>query len=355
MLAPDRPPRPIDHQVDEAISRALAEGGGRGISLTDLWRAAVAVDADLGSAVDRRARLRAARDRLQAAGRVRLSARLSGYDHSGIPPLPLRVRPAGQPTPTPPTRRSSLPADLLPELAGAARLALRDDEIDTLRRVNRFLRDWDPGRPWLPSRERSLEIFDSETRLDELAATRLFQLGILSHERLRCFMVHPPFVHARVGDSGVLLVVENHHTYASALRALRGNARGIGVIAYGAGKAFCASVTYVTELDPPATEVWYFGDLDGAGLGIPARAHEVARDTGVPAARPAAPLYARLLELNRRRRAKRMYAPEEATMLAGWLPSRHRPAAVALLVAGHRLPQEAVTFEELSELDRWLG
>jgi hypothetical protein len=354
MSAADRPPRPIDHQVEAAIARVVGGASGRGVTLTELWRAAVTTDAELGSAVDRRARLAAVLERLQAAGRVRLPARRAGYDHSGVPPLPQRVWPVRLPAPAPAPRRSTLPADLLPELASAAKLTLRVDEVDTLRRVNRFLRDWDPARPWLPSRERSLEVFDSETRLDELAATRLFQLGVLSHDRLRCFPVHPPFVHARVGATGVVLAVENHDTYASALRALRLNDRGIGVVAYGAGKAFCASVTYVAELDPPATAVWYFGDLDGEGLRIPALADQVARHARLPPVRPAAGLYGRLLERNRRRAAKRTYPPEEAVALAAWLPGPHQATASALLVDGHRLPQEAVTFEELAKPDLWL-
>ncbi len=227
--------------------------------------------------------------------------------------------------------------------------------MDTLRHVNRFLRDWDPARPWLPARERALEVFGSETRLDELAGTRLFRLGIITHELLRCIVVHPPLVHARVSATGVVLVIENHNTYASALRALREDDRGVGVIAHGAGKAFCASVTFLAEFDPPATAVWYFGDLDGEGLAIPAKADHVARDAGLPAVRPAAPLYQRLLELDRRRRAKKAHPPEAAAALVIWLPAALEPAAAALLVAGQRLPQEAVTFEELYQLPRWTG
>jgi len=161
-------------------------------------------------------------------------------------------------------------------------------------------------------------------------------------------------VHDRVAATGVVLVVENHHTYTSALRVLRDRDRGVGVLVYGAGTAFRGSVTYLADLDPPAITVWYFGDLDGEGLRIPARAAQTATAAGLPAVRPAAPLYERLLQRNRSRPAKRAYPPEEAVALAAWLPGPQRDRAAALLVAGRRLPQEAVTFEDLAELDAWL-
>ena len=57
-------------------------------------------------------------------------------------------------------------------------------------------------------------------------------------------------------------------------------------VAYGAGNAFEASVTYIADLDPVPSRVRYFGDLDTEGTAIPTRASARAVAAELPAVEP---------------------------------------------------------------------
>jgi hypothetical protein len=343
-----------ERDLDAGLSAVITGAGRRGASLEDLWHGAMAVEPDLATAVDRRARLLGALGRLVDAKVARpLPRRRDALDTSAQPALPLVVRPVGLPALTRP-ERATLPAALRPELARARDLERpRLDEIATLIAVNDFLRDFDPDRPAVPMRERSLEIFGDEKRLDALVSQRLFTTGILTVALLRCYVVHPPFVYQRISDDPTALVLENHHTYDSARRVLERSPRGIGVVAYGAGRAFCASVTYLADLVPAVQRGYYFGDLDAAGLSIAAGAEAAGRAADTPPVLPATNLYRALLASPYRRPGT---AIELATAqgLAAWLPVELRGAATALLVAGQWLSQEAVGLEVLTQLTDWL-
>lgn len=339
--------------LDSALAVAVAATGRHGASLEDLWHAAFAVEPELASSVDRRVRLLASLERLAASGRIRpWPARRASFEHSSLPSLPLVVRAPGTPARERPSR-PVLPADLRPELGSARRLdRIRADEVVTLVAVNEFLRDLDLARPSVPVRERSLEIFGDEKRLEAIRGQRLYAIGVLSDELLRCFEVHPPFVFQRVSDSSTALVLENHHTYDSACRVLKTDPRDIGVVVYGAGRAFCASVTYLADLDPAVKQAYYFGDLDSAGLSIPASAHLVGEAVGIAPVVPAVGLYRALLASPHRRPA----GPVPAVVVAGliaWLPEELQAETSELLTSGHWLPQEAVGLEVMSSLDLW--
>ena len=339
--------------LDSALAAAVAATGRHGALLEDLWHAAFAVEPELASSVDRRARLLASLERLAASGHIRpWPTRRANFDHSSLPSLPSVVRASG----TPAKERASrpvLPADLRPELAGARKLRIRADEVATLVAVNEFLRDLDSARPLIPVRERSLEIFGDEKRLEAIRGQRLYAIGVLGDELLRCFEVHPPFVFQRVSDAPNALVLENHHTYDSACRVLKTDPRDVGVVVYGAGRAFCASVTYLADLDPAVKQAYYFGDLDPAGLSIPASAHLVGQAAGVAPVVPAVSLYRALLASPYRRPAGPVPAAA-ASVLVAWLPEEVQAETSELLTSGHWLPQEAVGLEVMTSLDLWL-
>ena len=284
----------------------------------------------------------------------RLVTARDGQDRRAVPALPLVVRPV-TPARVRRVEAPKLPGDLRPELAGAQDLArLRSDEIDTLLAVNEFLRDFDPSRPAVPVRERSLEVFGDEKRIDALKGTRLFVSGVLSYGLLRCYEVHPPFVYERVSDAPVALVIENHHTYDSARRGLGRADRGIGVVGYGAGRAFCASVSYLSDLKPAVKEAFYFGDLDEAGLSIAAGASVASQRAAGPVLEPAVGLYRALLGSGHRR-PSRPLDEARAGEVAAWLGDELRGPAAEVLAAGLWIPQEALGLEALLALDDWLG
>lgn len=182
--------------------------------------------------------------------------------------------------------REPLPVDpasfpWAPELRTAC--TIRDPrQLDILLRVQQFLSQGGRQRPLVPVKERSVELFGKEKRLDVLRNSALFQSGPLSFELLRCFSVPPPLVWENVPTAGVprpILVIENHNTYHSFARWNR-KVRSFAAIVYGNGDAFKAGAAGLTEVVRVITwdgRLLYFGDIDPEGLLIPFAASAALR------------------------------------------------------------------------------
>ncbi|WP_346622896.1 hypothetical protein [Blastococcus montanus] len=222
----------------------------------------------------------------------------------------------------------------------------------------------------MPLRERSLELFGDEKRLDALMAGRLFASGGLTLQLLRCHLVPMPFAAQCVPGATPaeveLLVAENHHTYASLLEATRvhavagGPARWVG---YGGGRQFCSAVASVPLLQPAPARIQYFGDLDLRGLEIPAAASATLYDdiesrgpatrAGLPPVDPAMPLYEALLAHGHRAAATAV--PSRAAAAAAAWPGPLADTAAGVLTSGQRMAQEAVGLEKLLLHPGWLA
>lgn len=341
-------------QLSDVLSVAINESPKRSIELEYLWTVTFGIDPDLATTADRRQRMRNAIDEVASAGIARLPSITSRHlwDNNGIPALPLRIYRVRAEIGAA-SKRAEVPTDLRPELAGALSMqGLSESEIRVLRAVNVYLRDRSASPVVAPERERSLQVFGDEKALESLTRRRLFTSGVLSHALLDCYKVHPPFVYQKLNDSRVALVVENHHTYHSALLALNEDARGIGVVIYGAGDAFIRSVTYLADLDPVPEVVWYFGDLDQKGLRIPQAAAGVAADDGLATPTPAVPLYRAMLESGLATPARRVDLATLDNDLS-WLPKELRSAASAVIIEQRRIPQESVGIDWLRSHKTW--
>lgn len=321
------------------------------IEVEGLYGAAVAFDRSLATAPTARGDIRGALDELAAAELVVFPSSARHFDTRDVPPLPLWVR---RPPRERVVRETSGVRVWPAALEAAGRIASRPDEIDLLETIAVFLRDGGASRPNVPMRERSLELFGDEKRLDRLLSTRLFISGAVTPDVLRCHSVPIPFVSqwvAGVPDprGTALLIAENHHTYTSLLEVTRhgaaagGPARHVG---YGTGGQFPSAVLSVPLLEPRPDRIVYFGDLDLKGLQIPAAANVNATQAGLPAVVPAFPLYELLFETRYRCPAKRV-APGTAAEVSAWLGPLADQASNAL-TGGHRLPQEAVGYELLT-------
>ncbi len=307
----------------------------------------------LSTATERRARLAAAIEELVEAGVLTVSRRA---ERSERPPLPQFVVLVERTT-DPPVGPEAANYPWRSELAWAARLPLRRSEFDALRAIQGFLRDRRAGAAVVPTAERSLQLFGNEKRLDSLRHNRrLFAPGRLSLQMLRARAYAPPFAFRRVGDGPVALVLENVATYHSVLATLPAGSP-IGLVVFGAGGNFAASVCYFAELADEhlaasITEIRYFGDLDRRGLEIALAANAAALEAGLPAVRPALGLWDRLLRAGCPVQ-HRGIAPTTADHLVSWLPASLRSAAREILVAGTRLAQEAVGTELLAGDPSW--
>ena len=327
------------------MAAELSKWPRRQVKLAELQTLLISAEPALEHAPERRSRLAEVIDELVDAGVVELPSERS-YDRSARPPLPGFVWVEGQAREA--RRVSGAGVAWRPELAWAAERSLDEQTLSDLRAINAFFRDGGAERRVVPLRERSLQLFGHEKRLEALRGGQLFFHGRLTLEQLRCEEVHPPFVCERIGDGADVLVVENHHTFISLRRAVPPDGP-LGVVVYGAGAHFKGSVTFLADLPTPPRRVFYFGDLDIDGLDIPVHASEHARATGLPAIEPATPLYRLLLDHGTPVPVENPPSPDRVRKLTAWLPEELRAAAAAVLDAGQRLAQEWVGTELLAE------
>ncbi|MCK9925847.1 DUF2220 domain-containing protein [Frankia sp. Mgl5] len=330
------------------LAAVLEEWSRPTVTLTELWTLWATADPVSATRPTRRADLAAALDALAAIGVVTPSR---ARDTTAAPPLPKRLTlPAPTASPTAAALAREVP--WRPELAWAASARLTVGQVGLLREVNGWLRDRGRDTDVVPLRERSLEVFGHEKRLDRMLHTAVFGPGRLSLNLLRTFRSRPPLPARRLGDGPTLLVVENSDTFDTFARVLSADPGDVGYLAWGAGAAFEASVVSVAEL-PDVTSIAYFGDLDADGLRIPDAAAALAAAEALPAVRPATGLYRLLLDVGVPQPGQPMVTADRAAELAAWLALEERPRATELLCGGARLPQEAVTARLLATDTSW--
>lgn len=294
---------------------------------------------------ERRRELAAAVDELAAAGRVRASKR---QDRSRMPALPAFVdvvRPR-----TGDGRADARAHGWRPELAAVLSLSPPPTPAEQriLRQVNRWLADHGNSAPPCGSRERSLELFGDEKLLDErLRYGRLFATGLLSYELLCTRRIAPGLVCEAIGEAPAVLVVENTDTFRSLADVLaKMTAPPVGLVAWGAGAAFeqsCEALRTLEVAGQLVERAFYFGDIDPSGLRIPARAAQLVAPLPLL---PARPLYALLLDRDRRGTGRERLGESGEQHLA-WLGEPLAARARAVIEAGARLAQEALTAEVL--------
>ncbi len=220
-----------------------------------------------------------------------------------------------------------------------------------LRQLNDFLNRDTAGRDIVPIKERSLEIFGDEKRLDLLQATALFRSERLDLKRdLRCEVVGEPLPWKRGPVSAAaqpIIVLENAATWHSYCRWNVEQKLFSGVI-YGCGNRFVDGVRYLDDIFAELggqRRVFYFGDLDPQGLLIPQEASARAQAANLPAVEPHFWSYHQLLTLGSGRGQPWEGEPPSST-LCDWLGELAEPTR-QLIASSQRLAQEHVGWEFL--------
>ncbi len=341
----------------EALAEAARAERRSRLPEAAVWRAFAAADPHRSRGDEARALLLQRLEVLAAAGRIRLPARGgAGWDRGLRPSLPVWVQVVQQQRAEPFDPRGYPWA---PELSFVADMP-RIEHPEELMAIQRFLAGGGRRRPIVPMRERSIQLFGDEKRLEQLRRSSLFSSERLSLETLRCAAVSPPLA-LEAGPPGSggrpMLILENHHPWWSFCQWNRRHGCYSHVV-YGAGAGFGAEAVrflhaHITGADPrrEAADLHYAGDLDAEGLRIPWRAAKLAEELGLRLL-PAERWYRRMLEqadaLERAGVVLSCGEPIATGPELEWLPVALQEPVRRAFAAGRRIPQEVVGSEELA-------
>lgn len=257
------------------------------------------VHPELATTTVARPKLREMLDLLELDSCIELPKGKVGWDHTSLPPLPRWIRLVREEVTD--TEKADLRAyPWAPELRFLANTR-PVVPMDDLLKLQYFFANGGRDRQPIPLKERSLQIFGDEKRLDALfRGSSLFADERLTLESLRCFVVPEPLAWERCPTSdGPIMVIENAATYHSYCQWNR--TRGFfSAVVYGCGNQLMHSVSYIGKIlrvigDQPT--VRYFGDLDPQGLRIARLASAKSVTLGLPPIEPDLWSYRRLLEL----------------------------------------------------------
>lgn len=294
-----------------------------------------------------RARLIDVLQRAKTAGHLSLPSRPKDW-LAGSPLVPKWIRLI---RPKPEAPRPD-PAVWVPIMAFAAKLTNPRQRADALA-INDYLKAARTTSTTVPSRERSLQIFGDEKRLDALVDTqgRLFG-GRLTLADLQCSRIPLPLPYQSPDEPAAgrpMLILENHHSYWSFCTWNR-QSRQYAAIAYGSGNAFGTSVEHLDLIaaESGAVGLHYLGDIDLTGLRIPVRANRKRLDAGLRPLEPAHWWYQWLLRHGgRQHHSCPVISPDDRDELAQWLGEGLWPDIHRLLLDGRRIPQESLGLEVL--------
>ena len=170
--------------------------------------------------------------------------------------------------------------------------------------VNDYLLKRPARQPIIPARERALRIFGDEKALDGVHKKGLFS-GKISLKDLDCFYCpepipyHPLSPNVQKTRGKALLFVENANTYESCRQANQ-ITQTFAAIIYGKGFKAATKPEKVDgiveiEVQLESRGMWYFGDLDPAGLAIPRIINKFRKQAKLSLLYPAIPLYRALM------------------------------------------------------------
>jgi hypothetical protein len=315
------------------------------VALQDLQRHFYNVYPEVQSSPERGARLLEALKSLEKEGKVTLPAK-AGWERIGDPPLPRWVS-VTRTGPKPRNPRNFNRVPWVPALGFWP--TLREHQLEDLERINSFLLQRRGSLRAVPIKERSLQIFGDEKRLDHLRTGETLFSGQLPLSALGAMPMAPPLPYRKSDAPGLpVLVLENHNTFWS-FGEWNVQAKAYSAVVYGEGEAFRSTGAALGQVlrEVQGSGALYFGDLDVKGVRIPLEFNASAR-SGSPSVRPATELY-RWLLANGRRRAKLECKAGSLSSAQTWLGAELGATLHALWQAGTWMPQEALGYEQLIE------
>ncbi|QZA82260.1 Wadjet anti-phage system protein JetD domain-containing protein [Deefgea piscis] len=331
--------------MSDSFLSVLENASRKRIVLDDVRRAFFVAHPETITAPNRNALLLERLRELEKACCIKLPA-AGSWEKVGNPPLPKWVQVTGMETSTPNFEDYASVA-WVPELGFWPELKL--PALETARLINDYLLSHRNKLRLVPIKERSLEIFGDEKRLDSLRTSGSATLfgGRLPLSVLGAFVVPSPLPYRMSNVVGApVLIVENHNSFWS-FGEWNQHAKRYSAVVYGSGKAFQGSGNALEQvlIEVGGVSAQYLGDLDPAGVRIPIEFNRTRSSVSSMVA-PAIELYRWLLENGH----KRVLCEQHnglRSLAEEWLGNELGAELSELWISGHWIPQEALGFERL--------
>lgn len=332
--------------MSDTFLEVLEAGPRKRVTLEEVRRAFFTAHPEAVTDPGRNALLLERLRALEGTGALKLPA-AGSWERVGNPPLPNWVQVIRNEAPAPVVDYAAVP--WVPELGFWPEL--KPPALEAARAINDFLLRRRTTLTMVPIKERSLDIFGDEKRLDALRASGGDSLfgGRLPLSALGAFVVPSPLPYRMADAAGKpVLIVENHNSFWS-FGEWNQQTKRYAAVVYGSGKAFQGSGNALEQvlLEVGGVGAHYLGDLDPAGVRIPVEFNRT-RAAGCSTVTPARELYHWLLE-NGRRRSLEERQEGLRNLADNWLGAELGAGLAALWDAGQWIPQESLGFEQLTK------
>lgn len=330
--------------MTEQLLERLLRSPRKRVSLEELRRTFLELRPELQSSPDRNKLLLEALQGLEAERRITFPA-AGSWEKFGNPAMPKWIQ----------LVRESAPLQDYSHVAWVPELGfwteLKPAALASAVPINDFLLKRRSNLTPVPIKERSLEIFGDEKRLDALRSSADNSLfgGRLPLSTLGAFVVPSPLPY-RVADAAgrQVLVVENHNSFWS-FGEWNQQAKRYAAVVYGSGNAFQGSGDALEQVlkEVGGVGAEYLGDLDPAGVRIPLDFNRARHSVGGLVG-PAVTLYSWLL-INGRRRPLETLGSGWQDLAIEWLGTELGTGVAKLWDDGFWIPQESLGFEQLNQ------
>lgn len=322
--------------------KQLSASKGKRVALDEVKRIYYSLFPEVQNSPDRHRSLLHGLTELSQRGHLTFPARGS-WEKVGDPPLPTWIALVRELQAPDATDYASEP--WVPELGFWT--ALKSLQLVDAKAINAFLLRRRNSLTLVPVKERSLEIFGDEKRLDALRTGSSLYAGRLPLAALGAFQVPLPLPYRQADAPGKsVLVVENHNSFWS-FGEWNQIAKRYSAVVYGAGEAFRSTGLALDQVlqEVHGTGAEYLGDLDPKGVGIPLDFNRGVAGDGVRV-RPALEHYKWLLA-NGIRREKPECRNAVESRAHDWLGPELGEALAEMWRQGQWMPQEALGFDQL--------
>ncbi|QAV11870.1 hypothetical protein EB820_25130 [Brevibacillus agri] len=231
--------------------------------------------------------------------------------------------------------------------------ALWEQDRRYIHAISAFLHDRSLHPTVITANERSLKLFHDEKWLVQKGKPVLQRLGITLSD-LHCEETNEPFFYLSWDPTPKnALIVENKDTFHTCKGWIGEHRALFGIpfeaVIYGEGDKIHRSFAFAREVWPSCTDdivFYYIGDLDPKGIWI----YDKLASEYPFLLRPFVPMYQKMLEMREavpNESSRRLAKPPVKAPLLQYLSTDERSAIERLFSQGLRIPQEAISKEEL--------